>query len=127
MFQGFSIHEDGLVIPMSKVIGEGLGIPCAALSGANLATEVAQEQFCESTIGCEDEKMGQLLKDLFETPYFRVAVVPDRQTVEACGALKVSPTPWVSYPCNPGSKSERASGPLLTISLVCMSVCFSDS
>lgn len=93
MFQGFSIHEDGLVIPMSKVIGEALGIPCAALSGANLATEVAQEQFCESTIGCEDEKMGQLLKDLFETPYFRVAVVQDRQTVEACGALKVSQTP----------------------------------
>lgn len=88
LIKGFSIHEDGVVIPMSKVIGEDLGIPCAALSGANLATEVAQEQFCESTIGCEDDQMGQLLKELFETPYFRVAVVSDRQTVEACGALK---------------------------------------
>lgn len=92
LLQGFSIHEDGVVIPMSKVIGEDLGIRCAALSGANLATEVAQEQFCESTIGCEDDQMGQLLKELFETPYFRVAVVSDRQTVEACGALKVKRT-----------------------------------
>ncbi|XP_048728352.1 glycerol-3-phosphate dehydrogenase [NAD(+)], cytoplasmic-like [Ostrea edulis] len=88
LIKGFSIHDDGVVVPMSKVISEALEIPCAALSGANLATEVAQEQFCESTIGCDDEDTGQLLKDLFETPYFRVAIVQDRQTVEACGALK---------------------------------------
>ena len=30
-----------------------------------------------------------MLKELFQTPYFRVVVVPDEETVELCGALKV--------------------------------------
>jgi len=33
--------------------------------------------------------MGKLLKELFQTPYFRIVVVPDEETVEMCGALKV--------------------------------------
>ena len=33
--------------------------------------------------------MGLVLKKLFETPYFRITVVPDAETVELCGALKV--------------------------------------
>ena len=34
--------------------------------------------------------MGKALKELFQTPYFRVVAVPDEETVELCGALKVS-------------------------------------
>lgn len=59
---------------MSKVISEALEIPCAALSGANLATEVAQEQFCESTIGKKHTHTHQLpfsnlntIKSLYES------------------------------------------------------------
>jgi len=33
--------------------------------------------------------MARLLKKLFETPYFRITVVPDAEAVELCGALKV--------------------------------------
>jgi len=33
--------------------------------------------------------MGKALKEIFQTPYFRVVVVPDEETVELCGALKV--------------------------------------
>ena len=33
--------------------------------------------------------MGGVLKDLFCTPYFRINVVPEEETVELCGALKV--------------------------------------
>jgi len=33
--------------------------------------------------------MALVLKKLFETPYFRITVVPDAETVELCGALKV--------------------------------------
>lgn len=36
---------------MSDIIGQQLGINCSALMGANIAHEVALEQFCESTIG----------------------------------------------------------------------------
>jgi hypothetical protein len=34
--------------------------------------------------------MGHILKDMFQTPYFRIVVVADEETVELCGALKVS-------------------------------------
>ena len=33
--------------------------------------------------------MGLLLKEIMQTPYFRIVVVDDEETVELCGALKV--------------------------------------
>lgn len=36
---------------ISNMIEDILGIDCAVLMGANLAPEVADEQFCEATIG----------------------------------------------------------------------------
>lgn len=57
--------------------------------GANLAGEVADEKFCETTIGCRDKRLAPLLRDLIQTDYFRVVVVDDEDAVEICGALKV--------------------------------------
>jgi len=75
--------------------------------GANLANEIADEKFSETTIGklfsinsliyikkyfylgCKDKKIGQILKDVIQTDYFRVSVVDDVEAVEVCGALKV--------------------------------------
>lgn len=57
--------------------------------GANLAGEVADEKFCETTIGCRDSRLAPLLRDLIQTDYFRVVVVDDEDAVEVCGALKV--------------------------------------
>ena len=45
--------------------------------------------FVFTFIGCKDKEMGLLLKSVFQTPYFRIVVVDDEQTVELCGALKV--------------------------------------
>lgn len=56
--------------------------------GANLANEVAQGQFCESTVGCRDMEQGRVLKDLFHTDNFLITVVTDATSVEAFGALK---------------------------------------
>ncbi|KAK7092930.1 glycerol-3-phosphate dehydrogenase [NAD(+)], cytoplasmic-like [Littorina saxatilis] len=88
LIKGFAITDHGIKL-ISEIISENLHkIPCAVMMGANLAGEVANEMFCESTIGCKNEEMGQMLKTLFEAPYFRCTVVEDACTVECCGALK---------------------------------------
>ncbi len=43
-----------------------------------------------SLTGCTDAKEGLILKHLLQTPYFRIVVVDDTETVELCGALKVN-------------------------------------
>jgi len=37
-----------------------------------------------------NKETGSMLKELFQASYFRMTVVPDGDTVELCGALKVS-------------------------------------
>uniref|UniRef100_A0A0B7BIV8 Glycerol-3-phosphate dehydrogenase [NAD(+)] n=1 Tax=Arion vulgaris TaxID=1028688 RepID=A0A0B7BIV8_9EUPU len=88
LIKGFEVAEGGGIRLISNVIRESLNIPCAALMGANIANEVAQELYCEATIGCRDLILGQHLKLVFQTNYFRIVVVQDETTVEVCGALK---------------------------------------
>lgn len=40
-------------------------------------------------LGCKDPAQGKLLKELMQTPNFRITVVQEVDTVEICGALKV--------------------------------------
>lgn len=40
-------------------------------------------------IGIKVQEHGPLLKDMFQTDYFRIVVCDDETTVEVCGALKV--------------------------------------
>lgn len=49
--QGFILSEGTGIQLVSRLIKEILGIETAVLMGANLATEVASEMFCETTIG----------------------------------------------------------------------------
>lgn len=51
MFKGFAQGDGTNIKLISKIIEEKLKIPCAVLMGANLANEVAEEHFCETTIG----------------------------------------------------------------------------
>uniref|UniRef100_A0A2K5JA06 Glycerol-3-phosphate dehydrogenase [NAD(+)] n=2 Tax=Colobinae TaxID=9569 RepID=A0A2K5JA06_COLAP len=87
LIKGVDEGPNGLKL-ISEVIGEHLGIPMSVLMGANIASEVADEKFCETTIGCKDPAQGQLLKELMQTPNFRITVVQEVDTVEICGALK---------------------------------------
>jgi len=74
---------------VSEDIHEILGIDTAVLMGANLAREVADENYCEATIGTTKKKEnGGILKKLFHTSNFQINVVEDAHTVELCGALK---------------------------------------
>ncbi|XGW16086.1 hypothetical protein V3C99_001494 [Haemonchus contortus] len=74
---------------ISDEIREILNIEVSVLMGANLAHEVANDSFCEATIGCKKKaQYGALLKKLFNSDNFRINVVEDAHTVELCGALK---------------------------------------
>lgn len=87
LIKGLDISENGLDL-ISNVLRKQLSIECAVLMGANIAPEVARENYCEATIGCKNTEMGKILKEMFQTPYFRIVVVKDEETVELCGALK---------------------------------------
>lgn len=88
LVKGFDILPEGGIQLISDEIKKHLDIPVAVLMGANLAMEVAEGQFCETTIGCKDAASGQMLKVLFQTKNFRVTVTQDVDVVEMCGALK---------------------------------------
>jgi len=88
LIKGFSILPEGGIKLISSMINELLDIPVSVLMGANLANEVADEKFCESTIGSSDGVVGAEFQLLFNTDNFLVSVVSDAHTVEICGALK---------------------------------------
>nr|XP_055024377.1 glycerol-3-phosphate dehydrogenase 1a [Misgurnus anguillicaudatus] len=87
LIKGVDEGPDGLKL-ISNVIHEKLGIKMSVLMGANIANEVADGKFCETTIGCRDQALGAELKELMQTDHFRVTVVQEADVVEICGALK---------------------------------------
>jgi glycerol-3-phosphate dehydrogenase (NAD(P)+) len=73
----------------SEVIGAGRpGTSVAALSGPNLADEIARGLPAAAVLASADEALGRRLQALFARPSFRVYVSTDVAGVEACGALK---------------------------------------
>ncbi|KAJ2771542.1 glycerol-3-phosphate dehydrogenase, partial [Coemansia nantahalensis] len=85
--KGIVISTQGMTT-MTQIIHRALGIPAASLSGANIAGEIAEEKYCETTIGCADPVEAAVWSSLFNTPYFQVNCVSDVIGVEFCGALK---------------------------------------
>jgi len=88
LIKGLSVKKGGGIHLISEEIKEILGIEVAVLMGANLAPEVANDHFCEATVGARNPDQGEMLKKLFHTDNFRISVVKDANTVELCGALK---------------------------------------
>ncbi|KAI5795212.1 NAD-dependent glycerol-3-phosphate dehydrogenase N-terminus-domain-containing protein [Geopyxis carbonaria] len=97
--KGVDVSAEGISL-FSDYIGKKLGIYCGALSGANIATEVALEKFSETTVAYNPsgnltpppEELApvdhSILKSLFHRPYFHVSVVHDVAGVSLGGALK---------------------------------------
>lgn len=93
--KGVDVSKEGCMT-LSEYITKTLGIHCGALSGANLAPEIAQEKFSETTVAyrlpsdyVEGEDINQeILHTLFHRPYFHVHVVEDVTGVCLAGALK---------------------------------------
>jgi glycerol-3-phosphate dehydrogenase (NAD+) len=84
---GVDIAEDGLEL-CSESLAEILGHDVSVIMGANVAIEVARDDFCEATIGTKSEEDGKTFQLLFNTPTFSVNVVNEVPSVELCGALK---------------------------------------
>ncbi|XP_066934145.1 glycerol-3-phosphate dehydrogenase 1-like protein [Clytia hemisphaerica] len=72
----------------SDVIRDKLQIDVSVLMGPNLADEIAKEKFSETTIGCKDQTLFPIWKDIFSSSYFVVRFCKSVREVELCGALK---------------------------------------
>lgn len=94
--KGFELGAKGVQL-LSSYITDELDIQCGALSGANLAPEVAKENWSETTVAYQIPKdfRGEgydvdhkILKVLFHRPYFHVSVIEDVAGISIAGALK---------------------------------------
>jgi glycerol-3-phosphate dehydrogenase (NAD(P)+) len=83
--------ELGTTKRMSEVIREVTGVGAdrvAALSGPNLAREIAEEQPAATVIACPDTERATALQTACRTPYFRPYTNPDLVGCELGGAVK---------------------------------------
>ena len=88
MYQYALRYAGGRLNLISQFVTAQLNIDCSCMSGANIAPEVAREEFAETTIGYADLQSAVIFQLLFDQPYFRVNCVPDVAGVEISGALK---------------------------------------
>ncbi|KAJ2082746.1 glycerol-3-phosphate dehydrogenase [Coemansia sp. RSA 988] len=87
LIKGIGINNQGMTT-MTQIIHRTLAIPVSSLSGANIANEIAEEKYCETTIGCSDPDEAIVWRSLFNASYFQVNCISDVLGVEFCGALK---------------------------------------
>ena len=88
LIKGLVIDEYGPKL-LSSLIQTKLNIDnVAVLMGANIANDIAKDEFAESTLACKDTSVLLLLQSIFQTQYFHVQISMDVNTVEICGAYK---------------------------------------
>merc|ERR1719453_36829 len=88
LIKGIEFGESGPIL-ISNMIKDAMGgMDFSVLMGANVANEVARDDFCESTVGFADKKNGATWQRLLDCPTFSVGSIGDVAGVELCGALK---------------------------------------
>jgi glycerol-3-phosphate dehydrogenase (NAD(P)+) len=83
--------ELGTAKRMTQVVGEVVGIPeerLVAVSGPNLAREIAERQPAATTVACVDHETAVRVQRACHTPRFRPYTNPDVVGTELGGAVK---------------------------------------
>ena len=88
LIKGLDHDRDGHLEMISSIISRELNIDCCVLSGANVASGIANEEFAEATIGYTNRENAEICQILFHTENFCTELVNDPVGVEFCGALK---------------------------------------
>lgn len=87
LIKGIDFNDQGVVL-MSDIIKNELGIDVSVLSGANIANEIADRKFCESTIGYSNSDNAAIFYQMFNEKTFRISLVKDVEAVQVYGAIK---------------------------------------
>jgi len=88
LIKGIEFSETGPILISNLIKEEMKGMDVSVLMGANVANEVARDEFCESTVGYKNKANGEAFQTMLDCPSFRVGSINDVAGVELCGALK---------------------------------------
>ena len=87
LIKGVSIKGDKIEL-IPDTVERILGFPCGGLSGANIARNVALEQFSEGTIAFADREIAERWYPLFNCKYFKCKIIDDICFQQLLGTLK---------------------------------------
>lgn len=87
LIKGIDFDENGVVL-MTDIIKKELEIDVSVLSGANIANEIADGKFCETTIGYNDEMNAAVFYEMFNEKNFRISLINEVDAVQVFGAIK---------------------------------------
>ncbi|KAH9902056.1 glycerol-3-phosphate dehydrogenase [Xylariomycetidae sp. FL2044] len=110
--KGVNVTDEGVSL-FSEWIGDGLGIYCGALSGANIASEIAAEKWSETTIAYDPPPMDSSRNpSRVNTP--RSATPNRASTRESAAELSITPLAGMQHKDARGRTSKTKLVPVPT-------------